>query len=153
MRPRRLVLVLSLLAVLALMPAPVLADHCGADATVTPASGPAGTTFVFSTDLGAPSELSLYRDGTLVRSVSLDASGPVRYEIRTGTGDAGSWRARAEVRGSPGCAAEATFTVVGTPDTSTDAPPDSRPALWLAVLLAGAIASALVLRRSGSRCD
>jgi hypothetical protein len=152
MRHRRLVAVLPLLAMLALAvgPAPALADHCGADATVTPASGPAGTTFVFSTDLGAPSDLSLYREGTLVRSVPLEAVGPVHYEIRTGAGDAGSWRARAVVRGSPACAAEASFTVVGTPDTSTDAPPAPRPLPWLLVLVAGAIVSRLVFQRARS---
>jgi hypothetical protein len=150
MRLRRLALLVPVIALLAIAPTPALADHCGAAATITPSSGPPGTHFVFETNLGAPSDLHLYRDSTLVRSVFLDDSDVVSYAIETGSGDAGSWRARAEVRGQTGCAAEATFTVVGTPDTSTE--PVSSPAgpLWLLLALAGA-AFATALMRSTTR--
>lgn len=148
MRRTRFALLLPLLVVLAVAPSPVLADHCGAGATITPRSGPPGTTFVFRTNLGAPTDLHLYHDGTLVRSVFLDDSDFVRYAIKTGAGDAGSWRARAEARGFPDCAAEATFTVVGTPDTSTDPPPSPGEPSWLFEALAGGIAFLLALRRS-----
>lgn len=59
MRLTRLVLLLPLVALLAIAPTPVLADHCGAGATIAPSSGPPGTTFVFKTNLGAPSDLHL----------------------------------------------------------------------------------------------
>lgn len=148
MRRTRVSLLLPLLVALAVAPTPVLADHCGADATITPRSGPPGTTFVFKANLGEPSDLHLYRDGALVRSVFLDDRDFVRYAIRTGAGDAGSWRARAEARGSPDCAAEATFTVVGTPDTSTEDAPSPAASSWVFVALAGGIASLLALRGS-----
>jgi hypothetical protein len=90
MRGTRPTLMLLFLGVLGLNPASVSADHCGAAATVTPSSGPPGTTFVFRTNLGAPSMLRLYRDGTLVRSAALDGDGPVRFAIRTGAGDSGT---------------------------------------------------------------
>lgn len=148
MRFTRLVRLLPVIAWLAIAPTPVLADHCGAAATIAPSSGPPGTEFVFETNLGEPSDLHLYRDGTLVRSVFLDDSDFVSYAIETGPGDAGAWRARAEVRGYTECAAEATFTVVGTPDTSTE--PASSPAgpPWLLLALAAGAAFAAALRRS-----
>ena len=101
------------------VPASVSADHCGADATISPASGPPGTTFVFQTNLGAPSDLSLHRNGDFVGKFSLEGNGLVRYAIPTTSGDAGQWRARAEVRGQAECAAEASFVVIATPDTSS----------------------------------
>ena len=70
--------------VLLSLPAPASADHCGADATVSPASGPPGTTFVFRTNLGAPSELQVFRNERLVKVVPLDGQAFVRYRIRTG---------------------------------------------------------------------
>ena len=151
MRLRRLALLVPVIALLAIAPTPALADHCGAAATITPSSGPPGTDFVFKTNLGAPSDLHLYRDSTLVRSVFLDDSDFVSFTIETGSGDAGSWRARAELRGQTECAAEATFTVVGTPDTSTE--PASSPAgpPWLLLALAGGAAFATALMWSTTR--
>lgn len=145
MRLWSLVRLVPVIALLAISPTPALADHCGASATVSPSSGPPGTDFVFKTNLGAPSDLHLYRDGTLVRSVFLNDSDFVSYAIETGPGDAGSWRARAEVRGQTECAAEATF-MVGTPDTSTA--PASSPAgpPWLVLALAGGAAFVTALR-------
>jgi hypothetical protein len=120
----RLARVLPLAALLVLLVAPpVSADHCGAAATVSPASGPAGTTFVFRTNLGAASDLRLYRDDRLVKEVFLEGDGFVRYDIETGPGDAGHWRARAEVRTQTDCSAEASFTVLEIPDTATDRDP------------------------------
>jgi hypothetical protein len=100
------------------VPAVVSADHCGAVGSITPVSGPPGTTFVFRTNLGAPSDLRIHRNERLVREVYLAGDADVRYRIRTGPGDAGTWRARAEVRGFPDCITELTFVVVGAPDTS-----------------------------------
>jgi hypothetical protein len=110
---------------------------------MTPASAAAGSTFVFETNLGAPSDLSLYRNGRLVRTVHLAESGAVRYEIATRASDAGAWRAHAEVRGQPQCSADATFTVLGLPDTAT-APLPSPPGLFAGLTLL-AIAGALAI--------
>jgi len=141
----------SLAVVLALAaPAQVLADHCGADATVTPPSGPVGTTFVFATNLGEPSDLSVYRDGSLVAEASIPDSGSFTYPIPTGPVDAGSWRVHAQLHSSPECAADATFTVLGSPDTSTASPTPSPGWLGPLVLLAGALGFACVWRRRGS---
>lgn len=148
MRPARLALLLPLLVLLAVAPAPVLADHCGAGATITPRSGSPGTTFVFRTNLGAPTDLHLYLGGTLIRSVFIDDGDAVRYAIKTGPGDAGSWLVRAEVRGFPDCAADASFTVAGTPDTSTEPAPSPGARTWLLEAVAGGIAVLLALRRS-----
>jgi hypothetical protein len=94
---------------------PATADHCGATATVVPPTGPIGTTFVFKTDLGAASVLRLFQNGEPVEEVSFPGNGFIEYQIDTHPGDAGSWRARAEVLGSPQCIAEAHFTVAGLP--------------------------------------
>ncbi len=80
----RLVGVLSLVGFFLLVPAPVLADHCGAGANVSPPSGPPGATFVFSTNLGARSDLYLYRNGHLVATAFLDNDDFVSYRIKTG---------------------------------------------------------------------
>lgn len=116
----RLLAVAALTSIVVLSQAvPASADHCGADATVSPVSGPPGTTFVFRTNLGAPSQLQVFRDERLMKVISLDGHGFVRYRIRTGPGDAGTWRAHAAVVGRPDCVAEASFSVVGPPDTAT----------------------------------
>jgi hypothetical protein len=144
----RLAWLVGLLGVLSLMaPAGVLADHCGADATITPPSGPAGATLVFETNLGAPSDLRLYRNGRLIRTVFLTSSDFVRYEILTKAGDAGAWRARAEVRGKPACFAEATFNVLGTPDTSTVPLQPGPPPIAAALAAIGTVAIGLRIRR------
>lgn len=136
------------------LPTSALADHCGADATISPTAGPPGTTFVFRTNLGAPSDLRVYRNDTLVREVYLAGDGFVRYRIRTTAGDVGAWRARAEVRGFPDCAAEVSFTVIGPPDTSVGThgplvpPPSSGTTLiWAAGLAAFIAGLALPARR------
>ncbi len=144
----RLVGVLSLVGFFLLVPAPVLADHCGAGANVSPPSGPPGTTFVFSTNLGARSDLYLYRNGHLVATVVLDNDDFVSYRIKTGPGDAGEWRARAEVRGQTECAAEASFTVLSAPDTSTTPEPVTGLGGRLLVGIAASLAGlSLGLRR------
>jgi hypothetical protein len=150
MRVDRLLRVIALIAMLMLAPSPVLADHCGAAATVSPRSGPPGTTFIFETNLGAASDLRLYRNGRLVAAVALDGDSFVRYEIRTGPGDVGTWRARAEVRGQSECAAEATFTVGGTPDTSLSPELSSEPSASILIVVAiGLVAFATGIRRFG----
>jgi hypothetical protein len=118
-------------------PAPMLADHCGADATVTPPSGSAGTTFVFATNLGEPSDVYVYRDGSLVAQAYIPDSGDFTYAIATGSGDDGSWRVHAQLRSSPDCAADAAFIVLGSLDTSTASPRTDRGWPWSLVLLAG----------------
>lgn len=147
----RLAFTVAWLVGLLIAPATVFADHCGATATVTPASGPPRTTFVFRTNLGAPSDLHLYRNGTLVRSVALDGNGFVTYAIRTSAADLGTWRARAVVRGQGGCAAEATFTLIGTPDTSTINEPAVPSVPWAVAPIAGAIAWAFGFQRLRAR--
>jgi hypothetical protein len=136
---RAVLLALPLIALLLIVTAaPAMADHCGAKATVRPASGPPGTVFVFRTNLGAASNLTLYRDGEAQRTVFLRGDGFVRYDIATGRGDLGSWLARAAVHGHDHCRGEATFTVVGAPDTSA-APPAPSPIAAVVLLVAGLI--------------
>ena len=151
MRLVRLARAFPLCALLLLAPSPVLADHCGGGATIAPASGPPGTTFVFEMNLGARSDLHLYRDGKLVESVFLEDTDDVRYSIRTGPGDAGAWRARAEVRDQTECAAEATFTVVEAPDTSTAPETPGGPPVWILFAAAGAAALLVGLWRFAVR--
>ena len=143
----RLVPLAALLLPLAI-PSAASADHCGADTTITPSSGPPGATFVFRTNLGAPSDLRVYRNDTLVKQAFLEDDRPVRYDIETAAGDLGNWRARAEVRGRTECAAEGTFTVLGTPDTSTASERSSSPGSWLLIMVASAVvAFGLALRQ------
>ncbi len=147
---------LSFLATVALgIPSTVSADHCGGVATISPSWGPPGTTFVFRTNLGAASDLSLYQDGRLVRTVYLRGSGFVRYAIRTTEADRGRWRARAEVRGHPECAAQATFTVGGAPETDAPAtldPVDGGAPASPVILVGAALTSFwIALRRLGGR--
>jgi hypothetical protein len=129
-------------------PSPAAADHCGAGASVSPSSGPPGTTFVFTANLGASSDLRVYRNDDLVKKVFIPGSGDIRYDIETATGDSGEWRVRAELRGRTDCAAEASFTVLGSPDTSIAIEPPSSPvSLLLISVVAGIAALGLVLRR------
>ena len=108
MRSSRIIGTVAIIVALALgIPASVAADHCGSLATVSPSWGPPGTTFVFKTNLGSPSDLYLYRNGHLVKTDYLPGHGFIRYPITTKSGDLGSWRVRGEVRGTPNCAAEA----------------------------------------------
>src|SRR5690349_6561367 len=95
-----------------------LADHCGGSATVEPSTGPVGTTFVFRTNLGGPTTIEVYHDGTLERTDTLHGNGPVTYRIRTDEGDDGRWQVRAVVQGQEECAGHARFRVTGLPDTS-----------------------------------
>jgi hypothetical protein len=149
MRSDRLCRLLPLAALLAIVTAsPVVADHCGAEGTVTPASGPVGTTFVFSTNLGEPSVLQLYRDGHLSRTVSLPGDGFVSYDFKSSSGDAGHWRAYAALVSSPRCSSTAFFTVLGTPDTSIrPVTPQSTPSAPI-LAMAGLLGFVLMLRRS-----
>jgi len=130
-------------------PAKVSADHCGAVGSITPASGPPGTTFVFRTNLGSPSDLRIYRNERLVREVFLASDADVRYRIRTGAGDAGTWRARAEVRGFPDGITEVSFVVVATPDTSTRStvPAEASRAPGTALMAAAGVMAFLVVMR------
>ena len=126
----------------------VYADHCGGAASVDPISGPAGTAFVFRTNVGAPSDLSIFHDGRPVRQAYLPRSGDVSYVIRTSQGDDGTWRIRAAVRGHEVCYAEATFTVGGLPETSTlsTRSPSAKTDVFVVGGLGG-LAFALTLRR------
>lgn len=94
-----------------MMPAIALADRCGGPASVTPERGPPGTRFVFETNVGAPSDLRLFRDGTVVASVALEGSGLVRYSFVPTAADIGHWYAQAVVRSNPACFGEAEFDV------------------------------------------
>ncbi len=121
LRTRTLPRLLALAILLGLAaPASTFADHCGAGATITPPSGPPGTTFVFSTNLGASSDLRVYRNEVQVQQAVFEGTGAITYAILTSPGDSGQWRVRAEVRGQADCAADASFLVVGAPDTSTE---------------------------------
>lgn len=90
------------------------ADMCGGSASVAPDHGPPGTTFVFSTNVGAPSDLTLYHDGAWAGSEFLPGSGDVSYSIHSTTADIGHWRARAAVFNHPECFGEAEFDVDGS---------------------------------------
>jgi hypothetical protein len=149
----RLVRVTTIAAVLVLglaSPPASRADHCGGAATVEPASGPIGTTFVFRTSLGATTNLYLYRGGTLVRTDTLAGDGSVTYRVRTGPGDAGRWRIRAAVQGGETCYGEARFRVTAIPDTST-APAQPAGAPWPLAGLAALAGVLLGLFRTGRR--
>jgi len=120
-------------------PTSVFADHCGAGASVTPSSGPPGTTFVFSTNLGASSDLRIYRNEVQVQQAVSEGTGAITYAIQTAPGDSGQWRVHAEVRGQAACAADASFLVVGAPDTATE-PAETRwigpsAVAWITTLL------------------
>lgn len=122
------------------------ADHCGGTATVEPESGPSGTTFVFTGDIGAASNLRLFHNDQPIGSASFAGEGPVRYEIETQSGDGGEWRVRLEARGSPDCGAEATFTVADLAATSAG----SGVPAWLvalALLAVGLVGLTLMARR------
>lgn len=155
LRRLRFLTVPAFIALLVLgAPASVAADHCGETGSITPASGPPGTTFVFRTNLGSPSILRIYRDERLVREVSLAGDADVRYRIRTGPGDGGMWRARAEVRGRPDCYTELSFVVVDPPETSTSAlgaAPTSRRSIAALAAVAGLLAFIVVLAQPGRR--
>lgn len=147
----RVLLVLALLAMVGMAsPSSVIADHCGADATISPQAGPPGTTFVFTTDLGAPSDLRLFRDERPIKTVFLAGDGFVTFQIVTGRNDSGRWRARAEVRGSPDCVAEAFFVVLEAPDTSTS-PSAGRLLAGALIVGAGILAFTLALVRQVHR--
>ncbi len=110
----------------------VRADHFVCGMQLEPSSGPPGTTFVFSNG-SAAMELRLYRDGQLVRQVTVDAED--QYKLTTGSGDVGQWRARATSLVDEQCDVDEPFTVLVPPDTAT-APEDdvdSAAALMLAI--------------------
>lgn len=150
MRLGRLVRLVPLTALLLalVVPSPAAADHCGAGASVSPSSGPPGTTFVFTANLGTSSDLRVYRNDDLVKEVFIHGGGDIRYEIETAAGDAGEWRVRAELPGRTDCAAVGSFTVLGSPDTSIAIEPSSSPvSLLLISVVAGIAALGIVLRR------
>lgn len=154
MRLRRITGLLLVWAFALTSPSATLADHCGGSATVVPASGPAGTRFVFATNLGASSDIHLYRDGVLIRSDFLAGTGDVDYTIETQPGDVGAWTVRAEVQGHPECGSEAAFTVIEAPeaiDTSTQRDNSVAYPLVLVVLAAALIALGAVVIRSWHR--
>ena len=107
-----LLAVVTALLVLA-VPAAVQADRCGGRATVDPESGPPGTAFVFRTNVGASSDLTLTKNGEVVGVVPLNGSGDVSFTYTSQPGDEGEWVATALVRSAPDCGAEARFTVTG----------------------------------------
>jgi hypothetical protein len=147
----RMIGTVAIIAALTLgIPSSVAADHCGALATVSPSWGPPGTTFVFKTNLGSPSDLYLYRNDHLVKAHFLPGNGSIRYPITTKSGDLGSWRARAEVRGTPICAAEARFTVGFAPETDIEpaaAAVDGGVPPWSVLAVAAGLAGFWVARR------
>jgi len=145
MRFVRMVVFAGAALVLLALPRASLADHCGGIATVEPPSGPAGTTFLFRTNQGGPTNLYVYRDDKLLHTDTLAGDGFVTYRIRTAEGDEGRWRVRAAVQGQEGCYGEARFRVTGLPDTSTAA---GSPIEWIVMLaiLIGGIAFVAALR-------
>jgi hypothetical protein len=155
---RRWALALAGIVAALAIPAPASADMCGGVSSVTPTAGPIGTTFVFRTNLGAPSDLYLYQEGVLRRTASLDGSGYVSYRLRTGPGDGGHWIARAETRGFSECFTESAFTVTDAPDTSTIGsvvPPPGGGGVQAFLLMLAAISGLIVglvrTRRRGGR--
>ena len=146
----RIVTIAGLLLLGLTFPHATLADHCGGIATVKPSSGPAGTTFVFRTNQGAPTNLYLYRNGTLVKTDTLPGDGFVSYRIRTEPGDVGRWRVRAAVQGQEECHGDATFRVTGIPDTAT-ARSGLAASAWPLAVVVGMLALMLGWRRSRVR--
>jgi hypothetical protein len=155
MRLERLVRLLAIMVLFGLVaPMPVAADHCGAAATVLPASGPAGGAFVFRTNLGAQSDLRFYRNEQLVGEVFLAGDGFVEFAIQTHRGQDGEWRAQAQVRGRPDCAAEASFTVLPAGDApSTDTFATFDIPAWAPIVGAAGLGGLLLIvsRRRQSR--
>ena len=146
----RIVTIAGVLLLGLTFPHATLADHCGGIATVKPSSGPAGTTFVFRTNQGAPTNLYLYRNGTLVKTDTLAGDGFVSYRIRTDAGDVGRWRVRAAVQGQEECHGDATFRVRGIPDTAT-ARSGLTASAWPLAVVVGMLAFMLGWRRSRLR--
>jgi hypothetical protein len=136
MRLSRSIAVVALFLIALAFPEATLADHCGGAATVEPASGSAGTTFVFRTNQGAATNIYLYRNGKLVRTDTIAGTGSVSYRIRTQAGDEGRWRVRAAVQGQEECHGDATFRVTAIPDTATADPASGGPTLPVVGLLA-----------------
>jgi hypothetical protein len=103
------------------LPAVSLADHCGADAKVTPESGPVGTAFRIEPRLGGPTTIRLFLDGSFVAIERVIADEPLVFSYTPRI--AGPWTARSTLIGSPECASVAPFTVtVAAPDTDTSEP-------------------------------
>lgn len=124
-RPRmvRVARVLLVIAILSLVGAsPVAADGCYGWATISPASGAPGTTFVFRTGLGMAGDdttLRIYRNGQRVKTVVLTANSIQRYAIKTTAADAGRWSAIAS--NNPECHTPWMHFTVGLPETATAA--------------------------------
>jgi hypothetical protein len=150
MRFARVVTIAGVLLLGLTFPSAILADHCGGIATVEPSSGPAGTTFVFRTNQGAPTNLYLYHNGKLVKTDTLAGDGFVSYRIRTDEGDVGRWRVRAAVQGQEECRGEATFRVTGLPDTAI-APSGHMASAWALAVVVGMLGFRLGWRRSRRR--
>lgn len=134
----------------ALWPSAVLADHCGGLATVEPKHGPPGTVFMFRANVGAPSELTFYHDGTWAGSVFLSGSGEVSYSISSRVADVGHWAARAAVIATPECYGEAEFEVDGP---AWGIPAVAYPILLGTTLMALILVAAWAVRRRRSRGD
>jgi hypothetical protein len=145
-------------------PSVIRADGCYGTASVSPTSGPIGTTFVFASNLGIsgdPSTLRLYHNGALVRTVRFRGGGSHvdRYRIRTAASDVGEWQAvaanspqchtntvRFSVTGLPASDATASNSAVSSAgaERSSDSAAES---LLLAAGLIGGLGSSLLLRR------
>ena len=127
-----------------ILPSGALADHCGGSATVVPDRGPPGTVFTFTANVGAPSDLTFFRDGVWSGSVFLPGSGDVSYTMTARDADVGHWVARATVRLTPECFTEAEFEVEGRSGSDS-------LALYILVALLALVAlagGAVLLRRS-----
>ncbi len=130
-----------------LFPGAVRADHYWCGMEVDPSSGLAGTTFTFINGT-FPINLRLYREGDLVREVSVDPN--AIYEMTAGRSDVGRWRAQGEFEGCPDLVDES-FTVLGPPDTAT-APGDTTAlTAGFVLLVAAAFGSLAFVRRLPSR--
>lgn len=112
------VLALGLLLLATVAPA-VQAAASACTLSVTPASGPPGTQFVFSGQGYTPTTLTLTRDGKPPRTLPLNLGGadPFTIPFVAADGDVGRWKVVASVEGSS-CAGTAAIKVT-LPSTST----------------------------------
>lgn len=143
------ILVALVLQALLLAPSALGQGEC--KLSVAPATGHAGTTFVFSGSGFTPSKLDLSRDGgsATTLDLTLNNADPFQITIKARSGDEGRWTARAYTPG--GCDAQVDFRVT-LPSTATDNPtttPGSSSSTTL--LVAGMLIAAAVVGACGLR--
>lgn len=149
-------LLAALLSVTLAGPAAFAAGTC--TLSVSPASGPPGTQFVFTGSGYTPTKLTLTKDGAKPKVIDLNlgTQDPFTIKIVAANGDVGRWKAAAQVDGS-GCVGTAsihvtlpsTATAPATGDTAGDR--TAEMAAFAALALVFMAATALLYRRTDRR--